>query len=897
MIELRDYQQQIKSRIYEAWAAGFRAPLATMPTGAGKTVVFSSIAHELQCAVVEIAHRQELVSQMSIALAREDLRHRLIAPPAVQRTIVQLQRELLGGCWLDPNARVAIAGVDTLVSKSRRAALEPWGRTVGVCIQDECFPTGTLVDGRPIESIRVGDTVRAFDESSGALVSRRVSRTFCNPLPDEMMAVGVGSHHSLVCTSGHSFYTRRGWVAAADLTVGEEVLVDAMHTLRGHGCQDERSSEIPISEDGPNLLPTLVRVRAPDRELKAAGAVESPDNDVFYVRVQRGSARASTPPVETNRPSLLQPGVWETISTPYLIENYGEDESQTRIGPYENEQPDAQSRYAGESFGNTQANRAPPKSTGGQWETNTRSRSNVASDVWPAWIRWAVQGINAAQSALPALLQNRLRKRGVQNRNRSGWEQPRDANQSGARQTPRCVLTWRRVGGVSVLKRGDSSFPRGRYVYNLEVEGVHTYLAGGVVVHNCHHVLRENKWGRAIDLFPNAKILGVTATAGRADGKGLGAHADGIFDTMIEGPGMRDLINEGHLCDYEIYAPLTEINLEGVAIGSTGDYSPKQLARAVHRSRLVGDVVKHYLRLAPGKLGLTFAVDVEAAGEYAAAFCQHGVPAAVITANTGDRERYELLRRFERREILQIVNVDIFGEGVDCRQLEVVSFARPTKSENLYCQQFGRVLRPAPGKRAIVIDHVDNVREHNGPPDFPRIWSLERRPKRQADRDPDAIPVRVCVNCTQPYESYRDRCPHCSHAHSPSRRDGPQYVEGDLEQLDPAALDAMRQQLAEADLDPAMVRARVMQKGGPIVGGHRAAQLQRARQAAQAPLRQALGMFGGLLAAAGYSEAEQRRKFYQRYRIDVASAQVLGRKEAHVLAARLLHDFGRGAIG
>ena len=107
-----------------------------------------------------------------------------------------------------------------------------------------------------------------------------------------------------------------------------------------------------------------------------------------------------------------------------------------------------------------------------------------------------------------------------------------------------------------------------------------------------HHVLRKNKWGIGVEMFPNAYGLGVTATAMRADGNGLGRHADGVFDVVVEGPCGRDLINAGYLADYRIFAPPLDLDLTEVPIsGQTGDFNPQKLKRAIRKSRIVGDVV------------------------------------------------------------------------------------------------------------------------------------------------------------------------------------------------------------------------------------------------------------------------------------------------------------------
>ena len=201
----------------------------------------------------------------------------------------------------------------------------------------------------------------------------------------------------------------------------------------------------------------------------------------------------------------------------------------------------------------------------------------------------------------------------------------------------------------------------------------------------CHHVLADNKWGRACELFPNAYGLGITATPTRADGKGLGRHADGVMDAMVVGPTMRELIERGFLTDYRVFAPPSDIDLSAVTTTDSGDFSPPKLREARRRSHITGDVVKHYLRIAPGKLGVTFEVDIDSATETAAAYRAAGVTAEVVSSKTPEALRRQVLRRFRSREVLQLVNVDLFGEGFDLPAIEVVSMARPTQSYSLYC--------------------------------------------------------------------------------------------------------------------------------------------------------------------------------------------------------------------
>ena len=249
--------------------------------------------------------------------------------------------------------------------------------------------------------------------------------------------------------------------------------------------------------------------------------------------------------------------------------------------------------------------------------------------------------------------------------------------------TARCA-----VAGVDTLIRMDGKDPWFAQV-------------GLWVCDEAKHLLTDNKWGQATRMFPNAYGLGVDATPCRADGYGLGRHADGLMDEMIVGPSMRDLIEQGFLTEYRIFAPPSDIDMRQVTISAGGDYSPPKLAAAVHGSHIVGDVVAHYLRIAPGKLGVTFAVDVAAASEQAAAFRQAGVPSEVVSAKTPDALRVNILRRFAAGEIKQLCNCDLFGEGFDLPAIEVVSMARPTASFSLYAQQFGRSMRIMDGKDCI----------------------------------------------------------------------------------------------------------------------------------------------------------------------------------------------------
>lgn len=413
-----------------------------------------------------------------------------------------------------------------------------------------------------------------------------------------------------------------------------------------------------------------------------------------------------------------------------------------------------------------------------------------------------------------------------------------------------------------------------------------------------HHVLEANKWGTSLKMFPNAKGLGVTATPLRADGKGLGRHVDGLFDTMVEGPGMRDLITMGFLTEYRVFAPPSDFVRPGAdAIGATGDFGHVKLKAAVKKSHIVGDVVSHYLRIAPGKLGVTFTDSVDTATEIAAQFNAAGVPAAVVSAKTPDADRIAVLRRFKNRELLQLVNVDLFGEGFDLPAIEVVSMARATESYALFVQQFGRALRLLPGKLfAIIIDHVGNVERH-GLPDARREWTLDRREKRGKSKPSDAIPVRACPACTAVYERIYNACPFCGHIMTPASRSGPEQVDGDLIELDLAALAAMRGDIEKVDMHPEAYRHELAKKYTPLVGQLAGVKRHVVNQEAQEALRESIAWWAGYQRAASRADSESYRRFYFKFGTDVLTAQTLKAADAIELAGRINEHLGGLAHG
>lgn len=835
MIQLYPDQQQLKAKVYAAWASGAQNVCMQSSTGSGKTITFCNILQEHEGKSGVIAHRSELVGQASLVLARQGIRHRIIGSDSTLRAIIANHIADTGQNWVSSNAHTFVASVDTLI----RMDHAKWMDDVSLLIQDECFPAGTLVGNTPIEKLKIGDVVPAFNEATMRLEHKRVVRLFKNQMPENMMRIELATHHVLTCTLGHPFFTKRGWVSAHKLTELDEVLVN---------------------------------------------------DHLLHVSEQSRFIGSSVKTIGSDGPSVLFKNMLDCVPRKNIFGNYGENESQVCVRTNDRTKSNAQKSGSRKNESVIATNWAQAERERWQRAYRTGRISAKQTDrTTRIQLTTRYKNITTEKCWLSPSVQTRFREPIVKTSYRSGRQQSRIIESTCARRKENEALKWVRLGSVAVYQSTNNDSTRigteSNFVYNIEVDGLHTYVANGVVVHNCHHVLRENKWGTAASMFRRARGLYPTATPMRADGKGLGRHADGIMDVLVQGLPMRQLIDMGRLSDYVISCPESDVDYSDVNITASGELSMPKLRDAVHKSkRIVGDVVAAYKQWAEGTLGVTFAVDVEMATDITLAYRKAGVPAELITANTPEQVRAGIMRRFRARDILQIVSVDILGEGVDVPAIETVSFARKTNSFGLYSQQFGRGLRVMEGKvNARIIDHVGNVAHHNLP-DTPKLWTLNRAEKRSRSTIvDDAIPLRVCLNpmCAMPFIRVLDKCPHCNTKVVPRGRASPEQVEGNMIELDLEVLKRMRGEIAKVD-GPVFIPQGV----SPMIA-QSIKKNHKARQDAQHYLREAMELWGGYHKYLGRSDSEMQMRFYLMFGIDVLTAQALGKPEAEELYFRI----------
>lgn len=271
-----------------------------------------------------------------------------------------------------------------------------------------------------------------------------------------------------------------------------------------------------------------------------------------------------------------------------------------------------------------------------------------------------------------------------------------------------------------------------------------------IVIDEAHHAT-AGTWRKVLNEYA-CRRLGVTATPIRTDGSGMGE----VFDKIVVGPTVSQLIQDGYLTKPKIYAPKTAIDLSGVK-SRGGDYAKGDLSRAMDKPTITGDAVSYYRKLADGVPAVAFCVSVDHAKHVAEDFKAAGYRAEAVYGGHPDRD--EILSELGR-SVDVVCSCDLISEGTDIPAIGCAILLRPTQSEALYLQQVGRALRVYPGRtEAIILDHVGNVLRH-GMPDDVRAWSLEGRERVNRAETKDA--VSQCDNCYAVYPSGRI-CPECGH--------------------------------------------------------------------------------------------------------------------------------------
>jgi superfamily II DNA or RNA helicase len=280
-----------------------------------------------------------------------------------------------------------------------------------------------------------------------------------------------------------------------------------------------------------------------------------------------------------------------------------------------------------------------------------------------------------------------------------------------------------------------------------------------VVVDEAHHTPAKT-YRDILIRYPEARILGLTATPCRGDGRGLGDD----YNVLIECPQIGQLIELEFLVGTKVFAPYLP-DLTGVQIRH-GDYVEDQLASHMDKQQLVGDIVDTRRRRGEGRPTVVFATGVGHSVHIRDEFRRAGILCEHVDGTTPAEERDTIIAKLAAGQIDVITNCMVLTEGWDSPSTSCLILARPTRHHGLYRQMVGRVLRPSPGKvDALILDHAGSTLVH-GFIEEPVIWSLS--PDRPAAQSPNQIArsegrmpgLAVCPECAAVRRQGRP-CPSC----------------------------------------------------------------------------------------------------------------------------------------
>ena len=460
-----------------------------------------------------------------------------------------------------------------------------------------------------------------------------------------------------------------------------------------------------------------------------------------------------------------------------IVTDHEQDKLQVCIGKAEAQQYDSLSGSKGEAEEYPQGDGLEASYAGREREAYSKACHGYVRATFKR-LRYGNRAGNSDKTTtrkrISALLQGRFGNTRISSCNRDR----RSLTPSIGTPISRCeegrIFRYTRLESVEILKQGSrewlDAMREDCHVYNIEVEQTHTYCVQGLVVHNCHH-LKSNSYMNILNRWPKAKLLGMTATPQRIDGKGF----DDIFDELILGPKMRDLIDAGYLSDYEYYAPAS-VDMDGVhQVG--GDYNAKESLDRVDRKVITGSAVEHYRKYADHQPAIASCVSIAHSEHVAQEFRDAGYKAIAVNSRMDQLEVKRAIAGLKDGSTEILTQCEMLGEGVDIPAATCLIGLRPTASLVIYLQHCGRVLRKAKGKdKAIILDHVGNWSRF-GLPDDERVWTLQGKPK--GAKEPSKY--KRCPECLRPVLVSAKKCEFCGYVWEYEAHERmPAEVEGQL---------------------------------------------------------------------------------------------------------------------
>ena len=323
---------------------------------------------------------------------------------------------------------------------------------------------------------------------------------------------------------------------------------------------------------------------------------------------------------------------------------------------------------------------------------------------------------------------------------------------------PQTVTTLERFGlSCGVLKAGYAPDPSQLIqVATVQTLNRRQFPPADLVVLDEAHGACAAQYDAVFDRYREALIVGPTATPFRLSKRESLADR---FETIVGELQTIDLIERGYLVPITVKAKAPP-DLRKVRT-RLGEFRQDDLAIAMNTPEMVGNLVEQYQQHTPGERAIAFCVNRAHSQAVAHAFNAAGIPAEYIDGETPADERQAMYKRLRNEETLVLSSVNVLSEGFDEPSVTVGLMARPTKSQGLYMQQVGRILRLSPetGKtRAVLLDQAGNVFRFRLPTD-----RIEIALEPAIEKEPGEAPVKTCPECETVIHASLMTCPHCGH--------------------------------------------------------------------------------------------------------------------------------------
>jgi len=298
-----------------------------------------------------------------------------------------------------------------------------------------------------------------------------------------------------------------------------------------------------------------------------------------------------------------------------------------------------------------------------------------------------------------------------------------------------------------------------------------------IICDECHHMAGKNQWAQIRTRYQASRLLGVTATPERLDGRGLGDS----FDILVQGPNIQELTKAGYLSPIKYYS--VDFS-KGVDFRTrAGDYDKKQMEDFFTQKKIYGSTVEHFKKHFGGnKTALIFCVTIKHAEQISYQLRLSGFDCPVISGKLDYGVRQRLIEDLGNRVIHGLVSCDIISEGTDIPTVDGCVLLRRTQSLGLFLQQVGRCLRIAPGKKeAIVLDHAGNIFIH-GHPGQAREWELKKSETKKKEKKYSQDNFAQCQKCYFVFKINIESCPECGEKRKVADM-SPKEINGELKEI------------------------------------------------------------------------------------------------------------------